>query len=130
MYEHMILGRLKSELESKGGLSESQYGFRKGRQTVYVLKAVVKIAEEAAAYSSRSRRICAVITLDVKNAFNSASWQEILAELKRRKIDESLLKIIACYLSERKILLEAGNKIKEKKINSGVPQGSVLGPTL
>ena len=106
------------------------YRFRKGRQTVDALKAVVKIAEEAAAYSSRSRRICAVITLDVKNAFNSSSWQEILAELEIKKIDESLLKIIASYLSGRKILLEAENKIKEKNINSGVPQGSMLGPTL
>ena len=106
------------------------YRFRKGRQTVDALKAVVKIAEEAAAYSSRSRRSCAVITLDVKNAFNSSSWQEILAELEIKKIDESLLKIIASYLSGRKILLEAENKIKEKNINSGVPQGSMLGPTL
>ena len=78
----------------------------------------MKIAEEAAAYASRSRHICAVITLNVKNAFNSASWQEILAELKRREIDESLLKIISSYLSERKILLEAENKIKEKSVNS------------
>ena len=126
LFEHLILGRLKRELERTGNLAENQYGFREGRQTVDAIKQVIIRAAEAAEFSSQHRRFCAVITLDVKNAFNSASWQIILDVLRHRRIDEGLVNIIASYLSEREIILEAERDIKALKINSGVPQGSVL----
>lgn len=130
LYEHLILARLKDELQRTGGLSEKQFGFREGRQTTDAINEVIKIAREAAAFSAPHRRICVMVTLDVKNAFNSASWQLILAELRRRGIDNNLVCMIASYLSERYIILEAEGNIKKVSINSGVPQGSVLGPTL
>lgn len=131
LYEHLILIRLNRELTRTGGLSERQYGFREGRQTVDAINEVMRIARAAEAdYSCSHRRLCVVITLDVKNAFNSASWQKILEELRRREIDESLINVIASYLSEREIILEAEDASRIRKINSGVPQGSVLGPTL
>lgn len=130
LFEHLILGRLKKELERTGGLAENQYGFREGKQTVDAVKKVVAAAEQAAAYSNQCRRLCAVITLDVKNAFNSASWQTILNVLRERDIDESLTNLIASYLSTRHIILEAEGKAQSLEVNSGVPQGSVLGPTL
>ena len=130
LYEQLILGRLNRELQRSGGLSDRQYGFREGRQTADALRAVSEIARRAAAYSASHRRLCAVITLDVKNAFNSASWQVILEELRKRNIDKNLVAIIASYLSERNIILEAEDITKTISVNSGVPQGSVLGPTL
>lgn len=130
LYEHLLLARLNQELQIKGGLSNRQFGFREGRQTVDALKEVIRIAREAAAYTPAYRRLCAVITLDVKNAFNSASRQLIVDELQRRDIDRHLISTIISYLSERQIILEAANATKSLSINSGVPQGSVLGPTL
>lgn len=132
LYEHLILKRLNSELIRTGGLSERQYGFREGRQTADAINRVVDIARETQLSHTnyKYRRLCAAITLDVRNAFNSASWQIILDELRRREIEGNLINIIASYLSHRKIILEAKGTSKTREINSGVPQGSVLGPTL
>lgn len=71
-----------------------------------------------------------MITLDVKNAIMTASWQIILNEVRKRKMIPSLITIIASYLSDRHIILETEHTTKSLKITSGVPQGSVLGPTL
>lgn len=125
-YEQLLLGRLTNELERTGGLSNNQFGFRKGRQTVDAVNKILDIARRAAV----KRELCVAITLDVQNAFNTASWQIILENLRKKGIDESLICVIASYLSERMILLETENGIRQRDINSGVPQGSVLGPTL
>lgn len=130
LYEQLLVERLNKELKRTGDLSEQQYGFRKGRQTVDAINKVISIARETEAHPHTSRKLCAVITVDVKNAFNSASWQLILEELRRRRIEESLISIIRSYLSQRQILLEAEDTCKTVKIYSGVPQGSILGPTL
>lgn len=130
LYEHLILGRLNNELKRTGGLSTKQYGFQKGKQTTDAITKVIQLAKNAAAFSHINRRFCAVITLDVKNAFNSASWEKILRNLKKRNIDKVLWSTIASYLNGRKIILEADGKSKEVDIYGGVPQGSVLGPTL
>lgn len=130
LYEQLISLRLKSELERTGGLSDKQFGFREGRQTVDALMEVIKIARRAEAFTSQHRRMCAVITLDVKNAFNSAPWQMILERLSQKNISSGLIGLIRSYLSRRRVLLEVDDTTKEIEINSGVPQGSVLGPTL
>ena len=130
LFEHIMLARLKKELERTGGLAERQYGFREKRQTVDAIADVLKIAKQAWDFSSQNRKIAAVITLDVRNAFNSASWQIILDKLRKRKIDENLLTLIASYLSEREIIVECEGTTQNIEISSGVPQGSVLGPTL
>lgn len=126
LYEHLLLERLNKEIERTGGLSENQYGFRKGRQTIDAIGKVLNIARQAAV----KRDLCVAITLDVKNAFNSASWQQILDKMRRNGINESLIRIISSYLSDRKLLLETEEGAKLMNINSGVPQGSVIGPTL
>lgn len=130
LYEQLILARLNGEIERTGGLSNNQYGFRKGRQTTDAVIEVLRITGMAEKYASRNKKLCAIVTLDVRNAFNSASWQEILVELRRRGIAEGLISLIGSYLSQRKIIMEAEGETKKISTNSGVPQGSILGPTL
>lgn len=85
-----------------------------------------KIAEKAAAYAHQHKRLRCDITFNIKNAFNSASWQVILEELRCRRVAKNLINIIG-YLSEREIILETDLQIADMKINSGVPQVYVLG---
>lgn len=130
LYEQLLLGRLRDELKKNGDLSDKQYGFREGRQTVDAIMRVVSHAREAGNYSCRNRRFFAVITLDVRNAFNSVPWQVILDATRKKGIKEGLIKILASYLSERCIQLEAEDETDVVPISSGIPQGSVIGPIL
>lgn len=130
LYEQLLLGRINEELRKKGDLAKNEFGFRKGRQSIDAIRKTLSHAEDAARFSTNSKRLCAAITLDLKNTFNSASWQIILDELRMRKFDESIITIIALYLSEREIIIETELGKKEIEITSGVPQGSVLRPTL
>lgn len=120
LYEILIRERLEKELEDRGGLSDLQFGFRKGRSTVQAVQTVLDTVEKA------RERWCALITLDIKNAFNSATWSYIIAELNRRHISQYIVNVIESYFDNRKLKI---NGI-ERDMTAGVPQGSVLGPTL
>ncbi|CAB0031145.1 unnamed protein product [Trichogramma brassicae] len=67
--ERIICDRLEATTESPGGLSDHQYGFRKGRSTINAIENVIATAREAIAGKRSSRgtkKYCAVVTLDVK----------------------------------------------------------------
>lgn len=72
-------------------------------------------------------KIVSAVFVDVKNAFNTASWNLIMQKIKHRNISSDLVRIIASYLSERRVIV--GPDCVEE-VGAGVPQGSVLGPTL
>lgn len=69
--------------------------------------------------------------MDVKNAFNSAPWSKILEVIEDKNIPNYLGQIVDSYLDNRSIEYHGSTGIIiKKKISCGVPQGSVLGPTL
>lgn len=68
MLEKLIANRLSQQIETQGGLSDRQYGFRRGRSTIDAIATVVANAKR----SQEQKGFCAVITIDVKNAFNTA----------------------------------------------------------
>lgn len=125
-FETILNQRLKKELQDKSLLSNSQYGFREGKSTIDAINEVVTIARNEMAKPYRKRKLCILITVDIQNAFNTANWKEINKAMKNMGINKHLTKLIESYLKERKIVGEAF----EKWMTAGVPQGSILGPTL
>jgi hypothetical protein len=128
--ERIIQNRLLPITEGEGGLSCQQFGFRKSRSTVEAIKMVMSIAKKALQgkqWKGGSKQYCAVITLDIKNAFNTANWCNIMSALQNMNVPRYLLKILHSYFEDRVLQYESEEGSKEYKITAGVPQGSVLG---
>uniref|UniRef100_A0ABD2WID9 Reverse transcriptase domain-containing protein n=1 Tax=Trichogramma kaykai TaxID=54128 RepID=A0ABD2WID9_9HYME len=105
--ERIICDRLEFITESPEGLSDQQYSFQKGRSTIDAIKSVIATAREAIAdkrWNRGTKKYCAVVTLDVKNAFNSARWNNIHAVLRQMRAPDYLLRIISSYLSAKGLL--------------------------
>ncbi|KAL4083832.1 hypothetical protein QTP88_029148 [Uroleucon formosanum] len=132
LLERLLLNCLESHKERSGALSGLQFGFRRHRSTTDTIEEVIKAAREAGRGGVQNRHLCAVVTLDVKNAFNTAPWTLIDESLQRSSVPEYLIRILRSYMSERKVLIggEGSTDGQNMKLSCGVRQGSVLGPTL
>uniref|UniRef100_A0ABD2WG30 Reverse transcriptase domain-containing protein n=1 Tax=Trichogramma kaykai TaxID=54128 RepID=A0ABD2WG30_9HYME len=77
-----------------------------------------------------TKKYCAVVTLNARNAFNSARWDNIPAALHRLLVPNYLLRIISSYFSARVLDYTTDDGPESYEVTAGVPQGSVLGPIL
>lgn len=126
--ERVIKGRMEEHIiEGRENLSKNQFGFRKGISTI---DAIMKVREMVNAKLKKGLVVLAMC-IDIKNAFNSIEWGEIRRALERKKFPKYLQNIIGSYLNDRKIVWEGKDGRKRyRKVERGVPQGSVLGPLL
>jgi len=127
LFERVLAERLRAHLENCEGLSEEQFGFRKGKSTV---DAILRVRESVEAATGEGR-VALAISLDVANAFNSLPWSIIKRELQERGVPHYLSRIIDSYLSDRRLCyVGKGGRLRLDRVTCGVPQGSVLGPIL
>lgn len=125
-FERLIKTRIEKRLEEVGDLDDRQYGFRKERSTVDAIRRVIDVVESAGSGQLYNRKLCAVVALDVANAFNSAKWSRIVESMKDKGMPPYLVGIIESYLSDRTVV----HGENSTPTTCGVPQGSVLGPLL
>lgn len=72
-----------------------------------------------------------LISLDVQNAFNTASLPEKDEALRRKGLSRRLIATLRSYVSEREILVPVdGGEAENLTVSAGVPQSSVLGLAL
>ena len=76
--ESMLRARLKRAIEEGGGLSEEQHGFREGHSTIDAIWRVVDTVKAEREKRPAIRKDVLLVTLDVKNAFNSARWDDMI----------------------------------------------------
>ncbi|BES90458.1 Reverse transcriptase (RNA-dependent DNA polymerase) [Nesidiocoris tenuis] len=131
LYEKLLKPRIQAAVADAGGLSRRQYGFIPGRSTIDAIAQVVSTAKSLDSESSYSRRLCLLVTLDVRNAFNSARWNDILGALRDRfSMPAYLYRVLRDYLRDRWLLYSTDSGDRAKLVTAGAAQGSVLGADL
>lgn len=97
--ERIIVGRIEAHLEETNNLSPNQYGFRKRRSTEDAINALVGTVRQ----QLEGKGMCTAVCIDIKNAFNTARWPEIIAAMKRKNVPHYLVQMVGNYLSNRTI---------------------------
>ena len=71
------------------------------------------------------------MALDTSKAFDGVSHASLLHKLKSYEISGKIFSLISSFLSNRRLrVVLDGKSSQEYSVNAGVPQGSILGPTL
>jgi ribonuclease HI len=125
--EHLIKNRLEWYVESNALLSNSQYGFRKGKSTMDSLS--IFTTDIRLAFSSNESVLAAF--LDITAAYDNVELSILKIKLQDLHVPILLINFIINLLSERtvNIFLDEVN-VKSRVIWKGLPQGSVLSPLL
>ena len=127
VFEKPVNNRIVDHLEKCGLFSDFQYGFRSSRSTADLLTVVsVRIARAF----NRSGATQAV-ALDICKDFDSIWHAGLLHKRKSYGISGQIFYLISSFLSNRwlRVVLD-GNSSQKYPVNAGVPQDSILGPTL
>ncbi|BHF73635.1 hypothetical protein SprV_0401671700 [Sparganum proliferum] len=125
--EKIIKRELMRFLEQHNLLSDAQHGFRSGKSCVtnllYCLERWTRSVDEGNALH--------VVYIDFSKAFDSVPHQRLLHKLNQTGMKGKPLKWIQSFLLDRsQTVYVGGQQSTEVAVESGVPQGSVLGPTL
>ena len=71
-----------------------------------------------------------MVTVDVRNALNSANWTAIVQALQRKNTPPYLQALLRNYFVGRTLYYDKDEGVVSRTVSADVPQGSVLGPTL
>ena len=72
-----------------------------------------------------------LVLLDIAKAFDKVWHSGLLAKLLASNMEPKLIKLLTSYLERRTFRVRVQDNISDRyRIRAGVPQGSVLGPTL
>lgn len=127
LLEHIVSNHITNHLEANNLLTPFQHGFRKGYSTITQL--VSTVHDNAASLDKSGQND--VIFLDFSKAFDRAPHGKLLIKLQRLGIEPIVIKWIKSYLANRKQFVAMGDSVSSTlSVNSGVPQGSALGPLL
>lgn len=125
--EKLINDRLHKYLEKFKIISDSQFGFRHGRSTE---DAVAALSSHIVDQLDRKHK-CLAVFIDLKKAFDTVSVPILVQKLECIGIRGTPLALLKDYLTDRKQKVKIGQSISDTaNVLYGVPQGSVLGPTL
>ena len=94
----------------------------------YPRVAVVNIATNAKKETGKRKGFCASISIDIRNAFNTAKWNICIEAMMQKKVPDNLLRMIDDYLSDRWVIYEGDKWSLKEEMTCGAPQGSRVGP--
>ena len=129
LFEKIIFNNLYKYLNTNNLITKNQSGFRPGDSTTNQLLYLVNEIHEAFE-DPKSLEIRATF-LDISKAFDKVWHEGLVFKLKQNGVSGNLLKLFESYLRDRQQRVVINGSFSNfLPIESGVPQGSVLGPLL
>ena len=125
-FERVAFNQLYNYLTSNGLLYESQYAFRKYHSTELAASEFTdRIRQEM-----DKKKIPFSIFLDLSKAFDTLDHTVLIQKLHYYGIRDTALNWFRSYLTKHTQYVECNGVSSIKKIETGVSQGSILGPLL
>lgn len=116
----IIAKRLSYLAETYSLLPRTHIGGRKLKSVEHALHIIMETIYEA--WNTGKGKVASLLLLDVSGAFDNVSHQRLLHNLRKRKIDEKMVRWIESFLKDRhtNILID-GHKSKRYFISTGIP---------
>ena len=127
MLEHIICKHMLNHLEKNKILTNLNHGFGSG----YSCETQLFVTLDELLHFTDKGLLTDIAILDFSKAFDTVSHDELLNILESYGITGSLHEWLGTFLSKRhmQVIIE-GYASEKVTVNSGVPQGTVLGPIL
>ena len=123
----MVNRRLQALLESRTFYSPVQSGFRAGHSTLDCLSRL----EHDARMALLRKHYCVAVFLDIERAFDTVWHHGLLQKLSSLGISGNMANFLQGFLTRRTTRVKIGSHLSTShNLVCGVPQGSVLSPTL
>uniref|UniRef100_A0A8K9XTW7 Reverse transcriptase domain-containing protein n=1 Tax=Oncorhynchus mykiss TaxID=8022 RepID=A0A8K9XTW7_ONCMY len=127
VFESQVNKQITNHFESHRTFFAMQSGFRTGHRctsaTLKVLNDIITAIDK--------RQYCAAVFIDLAKAFNSVNHHILIGRLNSLGFSNDCLAWFTNYLSDRvQCVKSEGLLYGPLAVSMGVPQGSILGPTL
>ena len=127
VFERLIVKHITDYLESNSLISPHQFGFRSGHSTTDQLLLTYNDLTRAI----DEGRTVDLVFFDYSKAFDTVSHVILLQKLLSIGVSGELLDWINVFLTSRQMKVKIRSSLSSsRRVFSGVPQGSVLGPLL
>jgi hypothetical protein len=127
LFKKVILKMVQRHIEERGLPNTSQFGFHAHHRTTLQCMKLMNLVT----LNFNSNMSMVVVFLDIEKAFDTIWHFGLLYKLLKLNVSISLIKLISSLLSQRKFRISVEGEISAPRDKqAGVPQGSLLAPTL
>lgn len=127
VFEKILNDRFKHFLHTNNHNNQHQHSYQKNRGTI----SAISITYQNIAITQQEHNQCNIICRDVSKAFDRVWHDGLKYKLCRLRMPRPMTAILSNFLDDRTATVQINNfKTEPFQLKSGVPQGSVLAPSL